>query len=118
MTDTNHFKAKLLQEKDIIIDDLKSLGRIVDPVTGDWEVSSHNDTAEPDPNDMADRFEDFEEKSSEMRALESRLKDVNDALQKIDDNVFGKCEVGGEEIEIARLEANPAARTCIEHINE
>lgn len=117
MIDTNHFKAKLLQEKDTIIDDLKNLGRIVDPITGDWEVASENDAALPDPNDLADRFEDFEEKSSEMSALEERLKDVNDALKKIDDGTYGTCEVSGEEIEIERLEANPAARTNIEHIN-
>ncbi len=117
MIDTNHFKAKLLQEKDVVLDNLKSLGRIVDPITGDWEVSSQNDTTEPDPNDLADRFEDFEEKSSEMNALEARLKDVNDALKKIDDGAYGKCEVGGEDIEEARLGANPAARTCMEHLN-
>ncbi len=118
MIDTNHFKAKLLQEKDTIIDDLKNLGRVVDPLTGDWEVASHNEEAEPDPNDLADRFEEFEEKSSEMSALETRLKDVNDALKKIEEGTYGKCEVSGEDIELDRLEANPAARTTIAHMNE
>ncbi|MDQ5961776.1 MAG: hypothetical protein QG669_168 [Patescibacteria group bacterium] len=117
MTDTNHYKAKLLQEKDVIIDDLKNIGRIVDPVTQDWEVVPQDGNPEPDSNDLADRFEDFEEKSSEMSALEARLKDVNDALKKIDDGAYGKCEVGGEDIEEARLGANPAARTCMEHMN-
>ncbi len=117
MIDTNHFKAKLLQEKDTLIDDLKNIGRIVDPLTGDWEVVPQNGTPEPDSNDLADRFEDFEEKSSEMNALENRLKDVNDALKKIDNGNYGICEVSGKEIEIERLEANPAARTNIEHMN-
>lgn len=117
MIDTNQFKAQLLKEKDTIIDDLTSLGRIVNPITGDWEVAPSNGNPEPDTNDLADRFEDYEEKSSEMSALENRLKDINDAIKKIDEGKYGMCEVGGEDIEPERLEANPAARTCIQHLN-
>jgi len=36
-------------------------------------------------------------------------------LKKIEDGTYGICEVGGEEIPEDRLDANPSARTCIEH---
>ena len=55
----------------------------------------------------------------EHRALVGRLQetlhDVDRALAKISEGTFGKCEVCGEEIAEARLEAMPAARYCINH---
>ena len=47
--------------------------------------------------------------------LQETLRDVDIALKKLDEGTFGKCEVCGEEIAEARLEAMPAARYCINH---
>jgi RNA polymerase-binding transcription factor DksA len=35
----------------------------------------------------------------------------------MDSGSYGKCEVCGKAIEADRLEANPAAPTCKEHMN-
>jgi RNA polymerase-binding transcription factor DksA len=43
------------------------------------------------------------------------LLNINEALDKFADSSYGKCEVGGEFISEARLEALPWAKTCIEH---
>src|SRR5262245_65995674 len=55
----------------------------------------------------------------ENRALASQLReqldDVERALNKLDDGTYGKCEVCGNPIQEARLEAMPATRFCIEH---
>jgi DnaK suppressor protein len=55
----------------------------------------------------------------EHRALLGRLQetlaDVDRALAKLDDGTYGKCEVCGEDIADARLEALPASRYCINH---
>jgi DnaK suppressor protein len=55
----------------------------------------------------------------EHRALTGRiqetLRDVGLALGKLDEGTYGKCEVCGEEIAEARLEAMPATRYCINH---
>ena len=40
-----------------------------------------------------------------------------DALERIEKGTYGICEVGNEEIEEDRLNANPAARTCKAHLN-
>jgi RNA polymerase-binding transcription factor DksA len=47
--------------------------------------------------------------------LEETLADVDRALAKLDDGTYGKCEVCGEDIADARLEALPASRYCINH---
>ncbi len=48
-------------------------------------------------------------------ALGEQLADVEHALAKMDDGTYGKCEASGEPIPLARLEAMPATRFCIEH---
>jgi DnaK suppressor protein len=47
--------------------------------------------------------------------LRDQLADVQRALDKLDNGTYGKCEVCGNRIGDARLEAMPATRYCIEH---
>jgi DnaK suppressor protein len=47
--------------------------------------------------------------------LEDTLADIDDALAKFDAGTYGTCDTCGERIGAARLEAMPAARTCIDH---
>jgi RNA polymerase-binding transcription factor DksA len=46
-------------------------------------------------------------------SLTDSLQEVEDALTKLDDGSYGRCESCGAEIAEARLEAKPAARLCI-----
>lgn len=105
-------KKKLEEEKALIESELASIGRI-DKDTGQWEATPEMQTGpEADENDLADRSEDFEERSSIMSTLESRLQDINHALDLIESGNYGVCEACGNKIEEDRLGANPAARTC------
>jgi DnaK suppressor protein len=45
--------------------------------------------------------------------LTDTLRDIDDALAKLDAGTYGRCERCGGEIGTARLEAMPAARLCI-----
>lgn len=45
--------------------------------------------------------------------LRDALADVDRALQKLDEGAYGRCELCGDEIAEARLEAMPATRYCI-----
>lgn len=110
-------KSKLLEERAALEKDLADLG-IKDPETGDWGAIGDPDGEEADKNDMGDRDEEFANRANTLAELELRLKDVNDALIKLEknDGSFGKCEVSGNLIEEDRLNANPAARTCKEHM--
>ncbi len=49
--------------------------------------------------------------------LQETLNEVALALRRLEDGTYGRCEVCGEPIEPARLEAMPATKFCIKHAN-
>jgi len=107
------YKQKLEEEKKLLEVELQSIGK--EDETGDWEATPESELKSQevsDEGDMAERAEDYEERSSTLSVLEKRLKDIDDALSKIEANSYGKCEVCGVEIGEDRLEVNPSARTC------
>lgn len=113
---TDIYKTKLEEEKKVLESELSELGKVNDE-TGEWEAAPQAQTApEADENDLSDRSQDFEERSSKVTVLNARLTDIVDALQKIEEGTYGVCEISGEAIEEDRLGANPAARTCKEHM--
>lgn len=116
---TENFKTKLMEEKARLEKELASVGRINPDNPVDWEpVPVDPGERATDPNDKADQIEDFETNAAILKQLEIQLGDVNDALAKIEAGTYGVCEIGGEQIEEGRLNANPAARTCVEHMNQ
>lgn len=107
------YKTKLEEEKKLLEEELGELGRV--DKDGDWEAVPENEIhvqEVQDEADMADRSEDYEERSSKLTLLESRLSDIKKALVKIGSDEFGICEICKSEIEEDRLEVNPAAKTC------
>lgn len=48
------------------------------------------------------------------RTLEKSLRDVKDALKRIDDGTYGICKYCKKEIPVQRLEARPTSSACIE----
>jgi len=120
MTDINKFKGMLLEERAKLEVELSDLG-IMDPETGDWGAyqKEAGEADVSDKNDAADFDEDFALRANTLGQLEKRYIDVKNSLSKIEraDGSFGKCELSGKDIEEDRLMANPAARTCKEHMN-
>ena len=83
---------------------------------GVWDPSSSGLTGEEaDTSDAADQIEELVTNVPIVHDLASRMHDVDDALQKMENGTYGICEVSGEEIPFDRLIANPAARTCVAH---
>lgn len=116
MLDKKKIKEKLEKERDNLLEQMKDMGKL-NTETGEWEtIPEELEFPESDENDKADRFEDFEARSSMMRTLEPRLNNILKALKGINRDSFGKCEVCKKDIEMTRLEANPAARTCKKHL--
>jgi DnaK suppressor protein len=73
-----------------------------------------------DPDDFPDELDTA---SSEANlAFTGRLRErergllakIDAALQKIEDGVYGQCEMCEEEIDVKRLEARPVAELCID----
>lgn len=118
--DTMHFKQKLEKELALLTKELESIGRINPSNPADWEARPADlNVLESDANERADKTEEYEARSAVLKELETRYNNVKRALQKITggDNTYGICEVGNEPIEPERLEANPAAQTCMKHTN-
>ena len=117
--DIEFFKNKLLDEKARLEKELATIGRVNPDNPEDWEaVPVDTGSREADPNNKADMIEDYETNTAILKQLEIQLDDVKDALNKIEKNTYGICEVSGHPIEEGRLKANPAARTCMEHMNK
>ncbi len=114
---TTKTKEILLAEQTLLEGELGNIARF-NTETNQWEATPDTDLMNmSDDNDAADRFEDFEERTSMLKTLQARLTDIKEAIAKIDASSYGKCEVCGKTIESDRLEANPAAPTCKEHMN-
>jgi RNA polymerase-binding transcription factor DksA len=62
----------------------------------------------------ASEVENFQNQLSVTKDLEARLEKVKAALDRIENETYGKCQMG-DEIDEARLRAEPAADTCINH---
>jgi len=69
-------------------------------------------------DDSALEFESFEEKLAFQRNAKAELADYRYALSQIEKGTYGVCQKGGEQIEIGRLKAYPAARFCATHAGE
>lgn len=106
------FIAKLQAELAEVATELETIA-VRNAATGDWEPVPAQPAEPSDPNVAADTAEDSMERQATVEALEIRFRNIARALEKAADGQFGICEICKAEIEMARLEANPAARTCI-----
>ncbi len=112
-----HFKERLTSEKQTLEAELATVGRRNPSNPADWEPIPQEVGQESDPNDQADLMEGLGENAAILTDLENRYNDVLAALARIEDGTYGVCIVSGEQIEEERLEAEPAAKTCIAHLN-
>lgn len=118
MHDTSPYKDKLEHALAHVTAELKELGIHNPENPSDWIATPEQGGGEADPNVVADRAEDWDERRATLAELERQYNDVARALKKIEDGTYGICEVSGEPIEVDRLDANPAARTCKAHLDE
>lgn len=95
---------------------MATIGRRNPAVPGDWEAAPSETGTEADIVDQADIVMSRESNAAILADLEARYDTILAALLRIEKGVYGKCEVCGEKIEEARLEADPAATTCTAHL--
>ena len=118
MTDTKHLKKKLEIEFQSLDEELRAIGRVNPDNPADWEaVPEKSDLAAPaDKFETAENITKYEENAAVLKQLEIRYNCVKEALRRMEEGTYGICDVGGEEIEKDRLEANPSATTCKAHM--
>ncbi len=96
--------------------EMGSVGRRNPNIPGDWEPVPSETGMEADLADQADVVMSRESNTAILADLEARYDTVLSALTRIEKRTYGKCEVCNGKIEEARLEADPAATTCIKHL--
>ncbi len=112
---TDVYKTLLETERDELNNELGALA-VKDPETGEYTVLPDSTESEADESDIATRDEGFEEDAALTDTFAVQLKDIEDALLKIQNGLYGVCETCNGPIEEERLMANPSARTCIAHM--
>ncbi len=118
MINTEQYKVQLESDLKTIHQDLTGIAT-QNQATGDWESTPNSSSAfETDENSEADAFEESDERQATLVSLETTYRNTLRALEKIAAGNFGTCEVCEGEIETARLDFLPTARTCAEHLDE
>lgn len=116
--DLEYFKAKLVAEKTDLEEELSGIARKDKSSASGWDATSGDIKIDPaDDNEVADKLEELEENNGIASKLEEQLKEVRDALSRIEKGIYGLDETTNEPIQRERLEANPSARTAIKHKN-
>lgn len=103
-------KEKLLADKKKLEDELS---RIANPnkAEGDYETRFSNMGTDEDDN--ASEVEEYTDNLAVETTLEKQLKEIIDALERMEKGTYGKCENCEANIPIERLRAYPAARNCL-----
>lgn len=113
---TEQFRKKLEEEKARLESEMGTVGRKNPAVPGDWEAVPSEIGVEADLADQADVVMSRDSNNAILADLEARYDSVLSALSRIEKKTYGKCEVCEKPIPDARLGADPAATTCIEHL--
>jgi len=118
--DTQKFKEKLETEMTTLTEEMQKIARVnPDSEKEDWEAKGADlNVLQADQNQRADVQREYELNNTLLKDLEVRYNTVKEALSRIEDGTYGTCSIDGEQIELDRLEANPAAATCKAHIDE
>lgn len=106
-------KKKLEAEKKKLMRELKSFAKKDPKIKGNWLTRFPLFGADRShPDEKAEEREDYENLLPVEHALETRLKDIEEALGRIKKQTYGKCVNCGKEIKIKRLEIVPEAKLC------
>lgn len=117
--ETQVYKTRLDEMLKEITEELKTIGIHNPEVEADWiAVPEDINVKAADPNDAADKVEEWNERRALVATLETRYNNIKKGIARIEDGSFGTCGVCGNEIEPDRLEANPVSQTCKAHIEE
>ena len=112
--DTEHFKQILLEKRREI---LRNVNEFEDEALKKSRLDAAGDLSSM-PIHMADIGTDNYEQEFALGLMDSErklLREIDDALGRIEQKTYGICEGTGKPIPKARLEAQPWAKYCIEY---
>ncbi|MDP3727360.1 MAG: TraR/DksA C4-type zinc finger protein [bacterium] len=114
------FQKLLIAEKRLLESELSTFAARDPNMKGDWDTRfpERNEPASIShsaQDEQADLREEFETELAQEQSLETRLRAVEEALGRIEQQTYGRCRACGEEIPAERLAANPAAAYDMAH---
>jgi RNA polymerase-binding transcription factor DksA len=110
--DRHHFRDLLLRTRDELVAALEPIrARLREPQR---DAGSEIALADQHPADAATDTELRELDLGTEVMFEARLRDVDDALRRLDDGTYGRCVVCGKQIPVERLELVPETPYCVE----
>jgi RNA polymerase-binding protein DksA len=107
------FKAMLLLKRGVLAGDVERLTS--EALKGKGQGYSDQSTM---PIHMADLGSDNWEQDFTIGLIaneQNLVREIDDALARIDEKTYGMCLATGEQISLARLQAKPWAKYCIEY---
>lgn len=115
--DTHALKERLEQELATLELELVDVGYLHPAKSSEAWAERQADLSEDteDRNILADKFEENTTNDSIARELVVRHNSIKEALGRIEAGTYGLCVTCNKPISQGRLDANPAASTCIEH---
>ena len=112
--DTERFKQMLLEKRREIVGNVNEME---DEALKKSRLDAAGDLSSM-PIHMADIGTDNYEQEFALGLMDSErklLREIDDALQRIEQNTYGICEATGKPIAKARIEAQPWARYCVKY---
>jgi DnaK suppressor protein len=99
--------------KQRLLDLERTLSARIERVVADGGPPAHDSVGDAGDSSVADAAADEELMGAERDS--ALLKEVREALVRIDEGTFGKCIVDGGPIDEERLEAMPWTPYCLKH---
>ena len=110
MSQQAEIRAALAAERAATLDRMAALRRDFDGIVDSSALVATDD--EHDPEGATIAFERAQ-LAARLGQAEQHLADLDQAVSRLDQGSYGRCERCGRPIAAARLAARPAARTCI-----
>lgn len=107
----SQLREQLQKKKEQLEKELSSFATKDPNLKGDWD-SQYPRTPQGNLEEAADEVEEYSTRLNLEFTLETQLKNVTSALEKIARGAYGVCEKCRGQISKERLKASPEARLC------
>ncbi len=115
------FSSEFIQEqKDELIKEKEELKKGIEKIAKKEPEGEENyEPKHPEygraPEENADEEERFLAEADVENSIENHLREIDNALDKIEKGTYGICSKCGQEIDEKRLKAYPSAAICAKH---
>ena len=103
--DIEKYRSRLIEERDRLNRNMETVSEISQPASDKLEITAANAPSNAEAKDIQTTV-------AGMKA--DRFEQILAALQSIDDGTYGMCIECGKPIDPRRLDADPAAMTCMD----